>query len=125
MGGMRMQMRIATPQGVQGGVVTTGGQYINQGIRQPITMTPQVNLPPRYGTPNFDQSGNMVQVQVSQQQAQQQQTGKKKPINFIKNIFLNWKNKRSIFLTSWKQEGCPDFFVSRDETSNFGYFPIF
>ena len=75
MGGMRMQMRIATPQGVQGGVVTTGGQYINQGIRQPITMTPQVNLPPRYGTPNFDQSGNMVQVQVSQQQAQQQQTG--------------------------------------------------
>ena len=77
MGGMRMQMRIATPQGVQGGVVTTGGQYINQGIRQPITMTPQVNLPPRYGTPNFDQSGNMVQVQVSQQQAQQQQTGNK------------------------------------------------
>ena len=63
MGGMRMAMRIATPQ-VQGGVVTAGGQYINQGIRQPITMTPQgVNLPPRYGTPNFDQSGNMVQVQ--------------------------------------------------------------
>ena len=62
MGGMRMAMRIATPQ-VQGGVVTAGGQYINQGIRQPITMTPQgVNLPPRYGTPNFDQSGNMVQV---------------------------------------------------------------
>ena len=64
-------MRIATPQGVQGGVVTTGGQYINQGIRQPITMTPQVNLPPRYGSPCFDQSGNTVQVQVSQQQQQQ------------------------------------------------------
>ena len=62
MGMTRMAMRITTPQGVQGGVVTTGGQYINQGIRQPITMTPQVNLPPRYGSPCFDQSGNTVQV---------------------------------------------------------------
>ena len=92
MGGMRMQMRIATPQGVQGGVVTTGGQYINQGIRQPITMTPQVNLPPRYGTPNFDQSGNMVQVQVSQQQAQQQQTGNKN-YKFYQNMTLIEKKK--------------------------------
>ena len=97
MGGMRMQMRIATPQGVQGGVVTTGGQYINQGIRQPITMTPQVNLPPRYGTPNFDQSGNMVQVQVSQQQAQQQQTGNKNHKFYFKNLKIRFRLTKEFF----------------------------
>ena len=69
---MNMPMRInGPPRGV-----VTSGQYINnpQGGMQQITMTSQVNLPPRYATPGFDQ-GNTVQVQVSQQPNQ--------PPNFV------------------------------------------
>ena len=71
----------------------TGQQFINAPptggasggmIQQQITMSSQVNLPPRYGNPNmFDQSGNPVQVQVSQ--APQQQP----VVNFTGNMIVS------------------------------------
>ena len=70
----------------------TGQQFINAPptggasggmIQQQITMSSQVNLPPRYGNPNmFDQSGNPVQVQVSQAPQQQPVVTTKNCSNF-------------------------------------------
>ena len=95
MGINRMPMRIATP--------TTGtGQYIqNPQIRPQITMTSQVNLPPRYGNPHgFDTAGNAVQVQVSQQPQQQPSI-----VNFSGNMIVSTAPQTTVVTAAGTPQG--------------------
>ena len=65
------------------GVVTTGGQYINNPQAGGLQQITQVSLPPRYATP-FDPAGNTVQVQVSQQPNQPPNI-----VNFTGNMIVS------------------------------------
>ena len=81
--GMRMNMPMQINGPPRGGVVTTGGQYINNPQAGGLQQITQVSLPPRYATP-FDQAGNTVQVQVSQQPNQPQPI-----VNFTGNMIVS------------------------------------
>ena len=80
--GMRMNMPMQI-NGPPRGVVTTGGQYINNPQAGGLQQITQVSLPPRYATP-FDPSGNTVQVQVSQQPNQPPNI-----VNFTGNMIVS------------------------------------
>ena len=96
MGMNRMAMRFTGPPTVAATTIAPGPQYIqNPGIRQQITMTSQVSLPPRYGNPHFDQSGNTVQVQVSQQPQQQPPI-----VNFTGNMIVSTAPQTTVVTAS-------------------------
>ena len=80
--GMRMNMPMQI-NGPPRGVVTTGGQYINNPQAGGLQQITQVSLPPRYATP-FDPAGNTVQVQVSQQPNQPPNI-----VNFTGNMIVS------------------------------------